>query len=269
MTPEGRRRTALGWLAAAGLSACLPARAAGVFLEELTSPELRERIAAGWTTALLPIGGTEQNGAHMVLGKHNVRVRVLAGLIAERLGHAVVAPVLPYVPEGRVEPPSEHMRWAGTISIPTPAFEAVLEGAAASLHRHGCRELILLGDHGGYQAAMRQVAQRLDRAWRQQRPAGRVFALGAYYTASQDGFAQLLAARGLSMAEIGSHAGLADTALALAVDAALVRADAQGRGPSDGVRGDPRRATAELGRLGVAHIVERSVAAILAERARP
>ena len=86
-------------------------------LEELTSTELRDRIAAGTTTVLVPIGGTEQNGPHMVLGKHNVRVRWLAARIAERLGHAVVAPVIAYVPEGAIDPPTEHMRWAGTISV--------------------------------------------------------------------------------------------------------------------------------------------------------
>ena len=113
------------------------ARAGGasVWLEELTWTELRERIAAGATTVLVPIGGTEQNGPHMVLGKHNVRVRVLAARIAEQLGNALVAPVLAYVPEGDIDPPTQHMRYAGTIIVPAPAFEAVLEGAARSLRR--------------------------------------------------------------------------------------------------------------------------------------
>ena len=59
------------------LAASLTARAdapASVFLEDLTSPELAARIRAGTTTVIVPIGGTEQNGAHMALGKHNVRV---------------------------------------------------------------------------------------------------------------------------------------------------------------------------------------------------
>ena len=79
---------------------------ASVYIEELTSPELRERIAAGTTTILVPIGGTEQNGPYMELGKHNVRARVLAGKIAQRLGNAVVAPVVSYVPEGSITPPA-------------------------------------------------------------------------------------------------------------------------------------------------------------------
>src|SRR5215470_17939823 len=77
-----------------------------VFIDELTWTELRELIAAGKTTILVPIGGTEQNGPHMVLGKHNVRARVLAEKIAQALGNALVAPVMAYVPEGSIHPPA-------------------------------------------------------------------------------------------------------------------------------------------------------------------
>ncbi|NLZ40456.1 MAG: creatininase family protein, partial [Comamonadaceae bacterium] len=99
------------------------AAGAEVELERMTSPELRAAVAAGTTTALIPIGGTEQNGAHMVLGKHNRRVQVLAERIAHELGNAVVAPTLAYVPEGAIDPPAGHMRWAGTLSVPEAAFE--------------------------------------------------------------------------------------------------------------------------------------------------
>src|SRR5206468_8320668 len=99
----------------AGLAHAAPAP---VDIEEMTSPELKARIAAGTTTILVPIGGTEQNGPHMVLGKHNVRAHVLADEIARRLGNAVVAPVIAYVPEGSITPPAAHMRFTGTISIP-------------------------------------------------------------------------------------------------------------------------------------------------------
>jgi creatinine amidohydrolase/Fe(II)-dependent formamide hydrolase-like protein len=59
---------------------------------------------------------------------------------------------------------------------------------------------------------------------------------------------------------------LADTALALAVDPRLVRADklvqAHTDSPANGVYGDPRRASAELGQSGLQHIVDASVLAI-------
>ena len=237
-----------------------PARAgsASVWLEELTSVELRERIEQGAITVLVPIGGTEQNGAHLALGKHNVRVRVLAARIAEQLGDTLVAPVVAYVPEGDIDPPTQHMRHAGTLSVPTAAFEAVLEGAARSLRRHGFRHVVLLGDHGGYQASLARVAGKLNRVWGGQHG---LIALEEYYRAAQ-AFDATLAARGYSLQEIGRHAGLADTSLAWAADAALVRPQALMAVP--GVDGDPRRASAELGRSGVEHIVSASVAAIRA-----
>ena len=253
---------------AAASSAAHAAPGNSVQFESLTWTELADRVAGGATTVLVPIGGTEQSGPHLVLGKHNVRVRALAELIAKALDHTLVAPVLAYVPEGAIEPPAAHMRFAGTLSIDTATFEALLESTARSLRRHGFREVVLLGDHGGYQASLVKVAAKLNRAWAADPPGSRcrVHALTDYYQASGAGHAQLLAARGFSSAEIGSHAGLADTALALAIDPSLVRPDQLQRaaksGDRAGVWGDPRRATAELGQLGVDRIVATSVAAI-------
>jgi creatinine amidohydrolase/Fe(II)-dependent formamide hydrolase-like protein len=256
MTTDRRGLLALLCAGAAWWAGVAHAAADSVWLEELTSTELRDRVAHGATTVLVPIGGTEQNGAHLTLGKHNVRVRVLATRIADRLGHTLVAPVLAYVPEGDIDPPTQHMRYAGTLSVPTAAFESVLEGAARSLRRHGFRHVVLLGDHGGYQGSLERVARKLNRAWG---TANGVIALTDYYRAAQ-AFDATLAARGHTQQEIGRHAGLADTALAWAVDASLVRPQSLLAVP--GVDGDPRRASAELGRPGVEHIVAASVAAI-------
>ncbi len=274
--PGVRRAVLLGmWLALVYIAGA-PAHAAGpassAYLEDLTWTELRDRIAAGATTVLVPIGGTEQSGPQMALGKHNQRVKVIAGRIAQKLGNAVVAPTIAYVPEGAVEPPAGHMRFAGTISISEAAFEALLEGAARSFRQHGFREIVLLGDHGGYQKSLERVAAKLNREWAA-RPGAKVIALVDYYRVSQIDFVEALKARGFSVDEIGTHAGLADTALMLAIDPAMVRADALATaakaGPREGVHGDPRRATAELGQIGIALQVERSVQVIRdAARAR-
>jgi len=253
------------------LIAVWPARAAGpepggsIYIEEMTSPELRQRVANGTTTILVPIGGTEQNGPHMVLGKHNARARFLAGQIAHKLGNAVVAPVIAYVPEGSILPPAAHMRFTGTISISEPAFEGLLEGTARSFKQHGLRDIVFLGDHGGYQKNEAHVANRLNQEWAKD-SRYRVHALPEYYAAAQTPFNTLLKAKGFTTAEIGTHAGLADTALALAVDPALVRTERLVQRPNvaeaDGVGGDPRRATAEMGQVGIQGIVDASVAAI-------
>ena len=238
--------------------------AQSVFLEELTSPEVQALVRAGHTTVLIPIGGTEQNGPHMVLGKHNVRVKALSGKIAAELGNALVAPVIAYVPEGNVSPPSSHMRFAGTISITPQTFERLLEDAARSLRATGFRDVVFVGDHGGYQRSEQAVAERLDREWA--RTTTRAHALVDYYRAVETEYPAALAARGHSKAAIGTHAGLADTSLALAVDPKLVRRDILAAGEhldaAHGVYGDPRGSSEALGHLGVDAIVRRSVEAV-------
>ena len=235
-----------------------------VFLEELTWPELRALVQAGKTTIILPIGGTEQSGPHLALGKHNVRVRALAERIARALGNAVVGPVIAYVPEGSLSPPTGHMRFPGTITVPDEVFRRGLESAARSVRLHGFRDVVFLGDHGSTQAGEKAVAARLNREWAAT-PA-RAHAIEAYYRAATAGFRELLRERGFRPDELGEHAALPDTALTLAIDPRLVRTDpprdAQVPGAGTGVDGDPRRATVELGRLGVDLIVTRTVTAI-------
>ena len=235
-----------------------------VFLEELTWPELRALVQAGKTTIILPSGGTEQNGPHMALGKHNVRVRALSERIARELGNAVVGPVNAYVPEGGLGPPTGHMRFPGTITVPDDVFQRVLESAARSVRLHGFRDVVFLGDHGSTQAGERAVAARLNREWAAT-PA-RAHAVEAYYRAATAGFRELLRARGYRPDELGDHAALSDTSLTLAIAPGLVRTDpprdAQIPGAGTGADGDPRRASAELGRLGADLIVARTVAAI-------
>jgi creatinine amidohydrolase len=216
-------------------------------------------VATGTTVALVPIGGTEQNGVHMALGKHNTRVRLLAERIAQRLGNAVVAPVVAYVPEGRIDPPGGHMRWPGTISIAEAAFESMLEGAVRSLQHAGLVHVVLLGDHGGYRPSLDRVAAR----------SANVHALPEYYRAATTDLAQALRARGFSDAEIGRHAGLADTALMLALDASLVRRDKLASSQGEGADGDARRADAALGQAAVEHVVAVTVAAIRARTQAP
>jgi creatinine amidohydrolase/Fe(II)-dependent formamide hydrolase-like protein len=200
----------------------------------------------------------------MALGKHNVRAKALAEKIARALGNALVAPVIAYVPEGHVDPPTQHMKFPGTITIPDATFEKTLEYAARSLKRAGFRDVVLLGDHGGYQKDELAVAIRLNREWQAQ--GARVHAIAEYYRATQTAYVQMLKSRGYSDQEIGSHAGLADTALTLALAPDLVRTDrlaAAGKPTAaQGIYGDPRRATAELGQLGVDIIVAQTVEAI-------
>ena len=238
-----------------------------VYLESMTSPEVRAAVNAGTTTIIIPIGGTEQNGPHMTLGKHNVRVHALAGRIAAELKNTLVAPTLAYVPEGSISPPAAHMKFTGTISISDEAFKSLLDSAARSFAQHGFTDIVFVGDHGGYQSQLAAVADGLNKRWKG--TATRAHFIASYYRTSVEPFNRLLRAKGLTDAQIGIHAGSADTSLMLAVDPDQVRvnrindaADAKQGGLAHGVNGDPRAASAALGQLGVDAIVAASVSEI-------
>jgi len=255
-----RRGTIFAFLLLAATSAN-----ASVFLEDQTWTELHDRIGAGTTTIIVPIGGTEQSGPAIALGKHNVRVKFLAEKIAERLGNALVAPVIAYVPEGTVDPPTGHMKFPGTITISDKIFEQLLESAARSFKLHGFKTIVLIGDHGGYQADESVVADRLNAEWRE--TPVRVFAALDYYRITQGPYVEKLLSAGAKRSEIGTHAGLADTSLMLAIDPSMVRRDrlaaASKFNAGDGVYGgDPTRSSAEFGQLGVDLIVNGTTDAI-------
>ncbi|MBV1705716.1 MAG: creatininase family protein [Hyphomicrobiales bacterium] len=272
--PRGRFFAHMLGVAALGLVPhAASAAASEIRLSRLTSPEVAALVKAGTDSIIIPVGGTEQSGPYVVLGKHNIRVRALTGMIARKLGHVLVAPVIAYVPEGAIRQPTAHMRFTGTISVPAAAFRAVLIGAARSFARHGFRNIIILGDHGGYQNDLRMVVAALNRRWAQRKDHPRALMVPQYYGTTQTTFVKTLREHGLSPAEIGTHAGVDDTSLLMAVAPSAVRsahlADSPPPGPAQGVYGDPRKSSAALGEIGVEEIVSATVAALRKDLATP
>lgn len=213
----------------------------------LAWPDVRDAVARGWRTAIVPTGGLEQNGPHLAIGKHDRVVRWAALRIAATLGDALVAPVVSYVPEGDYDPPTGHMRMPGTMGVPEAVFEGVLEGIARSLKAGGFAMVCFLSDHGGSVPAQERVAARLSAEWAEAGP--RVVGVGAYYSdALERGY---LLDRGEAEAALGQHAGLSDTAELMAVDPAGVDLTRLPASPEAlarlGGSGDPHRATAALG----------------------
>ncbi len=220
-----------------------------VFIDELTWEETRDAIKAGKTTVIVPTGGTEKNGYHMILGKHNYIVTHAADLMARRLGNALVAPTIQYVPEGDPDRAA-----AGVISLPSPAYDLLLDAAARSLKAHGFTDILFIGDSGGNQAGMTTVAAALTKEW--EGAGAAAYALTGYYEDGRVHYrAWMEAAFGYDEAIIGSHAGISDTSQMLHVRPAGIRTDQlkPWGGPADaGVSGDPMKATAEIGRMGIA-----------------
>src|SRR5438132_5659601 len=185
------------------LGAAVAHAADTLFLGELTWTELRDQIRSGKTTVIVPIGGTEQNGPHMALDKHNLRMRYLSEKIAQALGNALVAPVIAYVPEDGLAPPTAHMRFPGTITVPEEAFDKILEYAARSFKLAGFHDVVFLGDHGSYQKDEKAVADRLNKEWAAQ-PV-RVHGVEEYYRASEGEFGRLLASKGYPEVGMGTQ----------------------------------------------------------------
>jgi creatinine amidohydrolase len=136
-----------------------------VFLEELTWMDVRDVMKAGKTTMIITTGGIEPNGPWIALGKHNWVLRANCDAIARKLGNALCAPNIPFVPEGTIDPPSSHMRSPGTISLSEETFQALLTDVVRSFKTHGFKNIILIGDSGGNQKGMAAVAQQLNTEW--------------------------------------------------------------------------------------------------------
>jgi creatinine amidohydrolase len=215
-------------------------------IADMTWVEVRSAIGRGYTRAIVPSGGIEQNGAHMVLGKHDYIVGWSANEIAKQLGQTLVTPVIAFVPEGDYDPPTGHLRFPGTIGISEQAYGLMLEGIARSLKAGGFKTICFIADHAGSLKAQSEVAKRLTQEWAGQ--GVRVLDVSDYYAdAAETAFLKNL---GETEEAIGQHAGIADTSELMSahpegVD--LTRIPLFAAEPT-GVSGNPAKSTRERGR---------------------
>ena len=187
-------------------------------MKDMTWEQVQGVVAGGATTVIVPTGGIEQNGPHMVLAKHDYIVADAARRIAGELGRTVVAPVVSYVPEGDWDPGTGNLQFPGTIGISEAAFDGVLDGIARSLKNSGFKLICFIGDHGQSQSVQKTVAERLTKAW--EKAGVRVVHIDAYYDDKEQ--MQRLLADGETAKTIGDHAGIIDTSELLAVQPAGV-----------------------------------------------
>ena len=136
-----------------------------VWIDELTYMEVRDRIADGATTAIIPTGGVEENGPYLATGKHNYILEAICPVLARDLGNALCAPIVPFVPEGTLDPPPGSIFFPGTISVRDETFVALLEDIATSLKLHGFTNVVLIGDSGGNQRGLQAAAEKLNARW--------------------------------------------------------------------------------------------------------
>jgi creatinine amidohydrolase len=237
-----------------------------VLIEDMTWTEVRDAIAAGRTTAIIYVGSTEQNGPHMVLGKHNFIAHYVAQRIAEELGDALVYPTLPFAPAGDPVAKTGHMRFPGSVSLPAPVFEGMVRGIAVSAIAAGFRQVYIMGDHGGGQEQLRDVARALDAEWRAK--GVRVRYVSDLYYKEKEQARAYLAERHIAP---DRHAGTDDTSELLYIDSLSIRRDKLVQSDSaqqatTGVDGDPTKATREMGEVFIGYKVADAVAQIRAFR---
>ena len=238
-----------------------------LFIEEMTWMEVRDALKAGKDTVLIATGGVEQNGPYLATGKHNVILRATTQAIARKLGNTLIAPIIAFVPEGAIDPPTDHMKYPGTISLTETTFRALLTDICASFRTHGFRHLILIGDSGGNQTGMKKVAADLNTRWADGKT--RVHYIPEYY--EDESLDKWLEDQGIRETDEGFHDAFEIEAQMFIVDPTTIRMKeriAAGKFKINGVDLQPVEKTAEWGRKIVNYRAELTVAAIRKSLAR-
>lgn len=218
-----------------------------VFIEELTWMEVRDSLKSGKTTILVATGGMEQNGPYLALGKHNYILRATTEAIARKLGNALVAPIIAFVPEGDIDPPSSHMKYPGSISLTEDTYKKLLIDICASLKTGGFTDIVLIGDSGGNQDGLKAVAETLNAKWSGGK--SRVHFIPEYY--DYPGVEKFLVSQGIKQTPEGLHDDFGITSQMMVADPASVRTKqriAAGKFSINGIPLAPAEKTIAMGK---------------------
>jgi creatinine amidohydrolase/Fe(II)-dependent formamide hydrolase-like protein len=224
------------------LSLCIAQPADRVDIESLTHAEIHDAIHKhGKTTVLIFNGGTEQRGPHAVLGGHTFMARRTAEAIARRLGNALVAPVLPFSPAGSHLNP----KWPGSVDLPPDLYSKVNEAVVASMVTNGFRNVILMGDHGGGQQELAALAKTLNVRYSAQ--GVHVYFCSSVYKEAREDFNAWLKENKLP---VGTHASIPDTSelMYLGGEEYVRKNKLELGNRKNGITGDPRPSSADLGK---------------------
>ena len=207
-----------------------------VWLEDMTWMDVRDAMKRGSRTVIVPTGGVEPNGPWLTLGKHDVVLRSTCEAIARKLGNALCAPIIAFVPEGDIDKKTGHMDTAGTISVRPEIYEGIITDIARSMQVNGFERIVFITDNGGVQQQIQQkVAQQLNKQWQ----TARAYYIPEYY-ASWEGADDIFLKKGLTKQGVrdGIHDDPSSTVLMMLSDPATVRWEERvkaGKATIDGV----------------------------------
>jgi creatinine amidohydrolase len=241
-----------------------------VFLEEMTSGEIAAALRDGYTSVVIATGGLEQNGPNVATGKHNYVLRAIADAIARKHGKMLVSSIVQFVPEGQINPPTGHMEFPGTISLRESTFEALLTDICSSLRQHGFENIFLIGDSGGNQRGMQNVAQALNDEW--QGRGTRAFYIPEYYTEDMWSFDYLKQLGYTQLPDEATafrnniHTDLHYESIMAVIDPQLVRAETRLQSGKYEVHGVEIESASELIKLGKALVDYRANLTVRAMR---
>ena len=219
---------------------------------ELDGIENKDRLKL-----LLPVGATEEHGAHLPLGADSFQATRLAELAAGRTRDVIVLPALDY---GHC---LDTLNFCGTLHLSAATITGLVGDVAESLYRHGFRKLVIVNGHGGNKGvldtAVREALLKLSGP-------GRVFIddFAVYVFSPYDKAAGVI--RGLVEGQDYGHACEIETSVMLALDpeavdlalaaeenmdgdeATLWRIRDMKKAAPGGVHGAPNLANAEKGK---------------------
>ena len=235
-------------------------------MEEMTWPDIKAAIEQGFTTAVVGVGSTEQHGPHLPTMTDARIGDEVAHLVALKLGNALQVRTVD------VGVSEHHLAFAGTLSLKPETLKMILRDYVDSLVRSGFTRIVILPLHGGNFSTVAQVIVESRAAHPNIEATGYTDLLGL------TGFLnQVSAEHEITAEESGAHAGESETSMMMALEANLVVPERFAPGylgplgehevkvifergmpalTPNGVLGDPRKASAEKGRVYIERLAD-------------
>lgn len=225
-------------------------------MEELTYVDIKRLIDEGYKTVVFGVGSTEQHGPSLPECTDALQAERFAHIIAKELGNTLQARTI------TVGYSEYHLPFAGTISLRESTLKSIIEDYINSLVRHRFKRIIIYNSHGGNSKAIKEVMEEMKKKYPN-------IKMVYYYDQNiAPALKQVVQKYGLTVGEIGSHAGDMEASIMCYLEPDLVRKERFVKGlvkvltprwkkkfhregfdaiTENGVVGDQRKASAEKG----------------------